>query len=293
MAKLNTLALAAVIATSLAGQAFGADILRPPGQPALGAPEQSQEWGTGWYLRGDIGVSREQVPSFFPGGLPGYDGKTLTMGSVSIGPGYKFNNWFRLDMTYEYRQRLKNTVNSANFDCPIEIRGLDNLAGDPVGIYAVNNQCQARQSAKLTRQALLLNAYFDLGTWAGVTPYIGAGVGASHGKMRASYDWINQADGSHYGPNLVIPGGYPIVWMDAFGNLVPPGTANFGVQDHRAFLNKSRINLAWAAMAGFSLDVSANAKIDFGYRYMSMGKFGAEKARGNHEMRIGMRYMVD
>jgi len=265
MAKLNRLVLAAALITTFAGQALSADMLRQPAEPRIGAPEQAQEWGTGWYLRGDIGVSREQAPAFFPGGMPGFDGKQLTLGSVSVGAGYKLNNWFRMDMTYDYRQRIKNSADSAAFDCPVEIRGLnDPVTGNPVGVYAVNNQCVARQAAKLTRQALLTNAYFDLGTWAGVTPYIGAGVGVAHGRVRATYDWIDQASGTHYGPTLTLPGGYPVVWMDAFGNPVPPGVSNFGVQDRRAGLNRTRINFAWAGMAGFAINVSPNAQIDFG-----------------------------
>lgn len=294
MAKLKSLAYAGVLGVMLSSSAFAADMLRPQNEPLIGTPERALEFGTGWYLRGDASVSRETVPAFFPGGLPGFEGKTQTLGNVTLGAGYKFNNWFRTDLTFDYRQQLKATTDSASFNCPIEIRGLnDGVTGAAVGIYAVNNQCVARQSAKLTRMALMGNAYVDLGTWSGVTPYIGAGVGLSHSKVRGSYDWIDQAAGTHYGPTLVIPGGYPIIWMDAFGNPVAPGTANFGVQNRAATLNKNKINIAFAGMAGFAVDVSANAKIDFGYRYLNLGKIGAESAKGVHEFRLGFRYMAD
>ncbi len=295
MIKLKSLAVAGVLAVTLGGGAFAADMLRPQSEPLIGTPEQALEFGTGWYLRGDVTFHREKAPSFFPGGLPGYDGKTLNLGAVSVGAGYKFNNWFRTDLTFDYHQRLKANNQSDQFDCPIEVRGMnDGATGNAIGIYAVNNQCVARQNARLQRVALLMNAHADLGTWAGVTPYIGAGIGASHGKVQGNYNWFDQAANTPYGPTLTLPGGYPVIWRDEFGNMVRvPPVENFGTQDRSRTLHRSRINLAWAVMAGFAIDVSPNAKIDFGYRFLNIGSFGTEKAKGLHEVRLGFRYMVD
>ncbi len=287
--------LSAIIAIGafMSSQALAADLFAQEA-PSLG-PQEKLEFGTGWYLRGDIAWAREKDPVIFPDGALGQAAKVTNSWSTSIGGGYKFNNWFRADLTYDYRKPTVSNITSAEFACPVEIRGLNDTDGiTPIGIYAINNQCRAQQNSRLNRYALLANAYLDLGTWAGVSPYIGAGAGVSYGKVSGNYDWIDQANQTHYGPNLVIPAGFPIVWMDAFGNPVPPGTANFGVQDRRAAISKNQFNMAWALMAGVAYDVSPNAKIDMGYRYLNLGRFGnGTKSATVSEYRIGVRYMID
>ena len=93
---------------------------------------------------------------------------------------------------------------------------------------------------------------------------------------------------------LPNPSPIPLVWLDQNGNVVPQPVANFGVQDRRATLNRRNFNLAWALMAGIAYDVSPNAKIDMGYRYVNLGKFGSgTKSTAINEYRIGFRYMID
>src|SRR5215207_7081583 len=96
--------IAAGAATLLSQAALAADmaIAPPPYAPAV-----VEDFG-GWYLRGDIGFSNQRVDR-----LNNALDSTLTSsvqknsfntaGIFGVGVGYKFNNWFRADVTGEYR----------------------------------------------------------------------------------------------------------------------------------------------------------------------------------------------
>ncbi len=91
-------------------------------------------------------------------------------GTYQVGVGYQVNNWFRADITGQYR-------GGANF------RGRDLLSfgwGDGIA-NGVDNY-----SASKSELLFLANAYADLGTWWCVTPFIGAGVAPRGSRCRAS-----------------------------------------------------------------------------------------------------------
>ena len=96
--------IAAGAATLLSQAAFAADMaIAPPPY----APPVVEDFG-GWYLRGDIGFSNQRVDR-----LNNALDSTLTSsvqnnsfntaGIFGLGVGYKVNNWFRADVTGEYR----------------------------------------------------------------------------------------------------------------------------------------------------------------------------------------------
>jgi len=146
--------------------------------PSIMAPpslqvEPVQDSG-GWYLRGDIGFSNQSVkglsvtdPVLNAGVVPGSLTETTafdTGGIFDLGVGYRFNNWFRGDVTGQYRGK-------ANF------KGMD-VFNTPVGGGAVTPVVNTYNASK-SELLFLANAYVDLGTWWNVTPFIGAGVGTS------------------------------------------------------------------------------------------------------------------
>lgn len=103
------------------------------------------EIGSGWYLRGDIAyVPSDNVKSR----LKGYDwvgegrGDTKATAAYSGGVGYQFTDNIRGDVTLGYR-KMK-------------------ISGEPIeaGIWDV-----------------MANAYYDIGNFSGITPYVGAGLG--------------------------------------------------------------------------------------------------------------------
>ena len=105
MFNLSKTAIAACALAAIATPAMAADLI--PYEPV---PVPPAVLG-GWYLRGDIGYSNQQVDSL-------YNVLYTTADSVanvhkeftgapfaSAGVGYKFNNWFRMDATGEYRSK--------------------------------------------------------------------------------------------------------------------------------------------------------------------------------------------
>src|SRR5438046_6754209 len=159
MQSLRNLALAGATALALApAVARGADMPVPPiYKPYI------EDYGA-WYLRGDIGITNQHVkkldsPAFTPTVVvleKGFE----SAGLFDIGIGYKFNNWLRVDATGEWR------ANST-------FHGLDEFPNATPPPATSTNQYTAVKSEWL----FLLNGYLDLGSWHGVTPFVGAGVG--------------------------------------------------------------------------------------------------------------------
>ena len=293
IATLKHLAAGIILACSVSYAVAADRSLFPEDSPQVVYGDKRQSFGTGWYLRGDAGWSRDSLPPLTADGTFGTALKVHNLASLSIGFGYKLNNWFRTDITGEWRAPVSSNRTSATFSCPLEVRGLVNAAtGDNIGIYALQNQCRSVESATLKRGVFLANGYVDLGTWSGVTPFVGAGVGLAYGRTNGRYDWIDTANNGSYTANLVAPGGFPIIWLDEFGNPAP--THQFGVQSKARSLNQTKFNFAWAIMAGLAVDVSPKTKLEFSYRYLNMGKWGqAAKNNTAQDFRMGFRYQID
>jgi opacity protein-like surface antigen len=156
--------IAAGAASLLSQAAFGADLAIAP-SPYY-APPPIQDFG-GWYLRGDVGMTNSSATLFnnnyatVPAGGLQQLGEGFTGGtSWGLGVGYQFNNWFRADITGEYRSRVGFT-------------GTD-IATFPGAVFSDVYQ------GGYTSWVGLVNVYADLGTWWCITPFVGAGVGAAN-----------------------------------------------------------------------------------------------------------------
>jgi opacity protein-like surface antigen len=257
--------IAAGAATLLSTAAFAADMaIAPP--PAMYAPPPAADFG-GWYLRGDIGMTNQQMKSldnpdpnnalFTQVGM-GFDSGMLFGGGV----GYQFNNWFRADLTGQWRGR-------ANFHGS---QFTDAFAGSAL----VDNYTGSKSEA-----LFLANAYVDLGTWWCVTPFIGAGVGASYNRISGFRD-------------------------DGFGNT-------FGVPRPSSVVyaaDAGKWNLAWALHTGLAYKVTQNVTVEFGYSYVNLGdattgfnsNFGGGatpqfpwtmKDITSHDLTLGVRWNLD
>ncbi len=153
--KTKLFAATAVIAMTI-GTAGAAD-MPPPVQQVVYQPVKEF---SGWYLRGDIGMSNQKLknldyfryataPGFTWLDKGGFDSAPI----FGLGIGYQFNDWMRIDLTGEYRGK-------ANFHA---LDRYDTGTNDYTGTKS--------------EWLFLANAYLDLGTWWCVTPFIGAGVG--------------------------------------------------------------------------------------------------------------------
>jgi opacity protein-like surface antigen len=167
--------LAAGAASLLSSMAFAADLAIAP--PPMYSPPPPADFG-GWYLRGDIGMTNQSLKSLLPATGPfpagfqttgmGFDSST----SYDLGVGYRFNNWFRVDVTGEYRGK-------ANFHGS----QFSTLNSSFVGFAETDNY-----SGSKSEWVAMANAYVDLGTWWCVTPFIGGGVGMSRNTISGFRD---------------------------------------------------------------------------------------------------------
>jgi len=190
-----------------------------------------------WYLRGDLGYGWFRADRAIS--APGFASPTANdFGSGFIGGagvGYK-SYWLRADTTIDY--------SSSNYS------GTIFTLGDA--------------TAKVSALTALFNGYLDLGTWYGLTPYIGAGAGVSR-----------------------------LATTDYTSTLAPPFTPG---------LSNTQWRFAWALMGGFAYTVTPNLAVDLGYRYMDFGDVDtASDAAGAmtlknlaaHEVRVGVRWSFD
>jgi opacity protein-like surface antigen len=273
-----TFLVAAGAASLLSSVAFAADMAIAP--PPMYSPPPVQEFG-GWYLRGDIGFSNQSVGSVRLSNPAAYTGLTSfnqtsafdTAGTFQVGVGYQVNNWFRADITGEYRGK-------ANF------KGTDLITfpwggGSASGIDNYN--------ASKSELLFLANAYVDLGTWWCVTPFIGAGVGTSRVTISNFTDTgVNNANFTALGVPVVSG----------------PPVASFA-----AAQSASQWNFAWAAHAGLSYKVSQNLILELAYSYIDLGTGATGPVRtfdaathGNvftfkditsHDLKLGVRWQLD
>jgi opacity protein-like surface antigen len=153
--------IAAAAVSLLSSGALAADLAIAPSP--MYAPPPPADFG-GWYLRGDIGFSNQRVDRL-NNVLDANNTSSVqklgfnTAGIFGLGAGYEFNNWFRADVTGEWRG------NSQFF-------GTDHIT------YPGGVDTDTYHATK-SEWVVLANAYVDLGTWWYMTPFIGAGVGGA------------------------------------------------------------------------------------------------------------------
>jgi opacity protein-like surface antigen len=274
MRSLPILVSACVAVTLAATPAMAADLGAEPQAPLQTADPQ-MEFGNSWYLRGDIGAVLETQPKISNdlNWISGSKRKAAAAGDVGFG--YKFNNWFRTDVFAEYRAgQTRSGVGGLMTNCPTLVGGV-----------VTPGSCNVNGYSQFTRWNLMANAYADLGNWGGVTPYIGAGVGLSNSIRVGSVKYT------------VVPTGAPYVSPVDPVTLLPISP----VVD-RVKASSGSNQFAWNVMAGVGYALNEHATIDLGYRYLNMGHFsGVADSTGkiikqsltSHEVRMGMRYMID
>ncbi len=218
----------------------------------------------GLYLRADLGYSPwtgdDDASYRFNDGvnLGDFDdsrfGKPLSGGA---GIGYQFNDLFRADLTGEF------------FEGTFE--GSGRTAQPCSGAAPAGTGCSYDGSADFRAYGFMANGYVDILNVSGFTPYVGAGIGATHvawGTFTAS-------------PNCV----------DGAGAC---GGATFA--DER-YAGEDGWRFTYALMAGVSYSVSDRVTLDIGYRFsdiaggamFSGGSSGEDAGLRRHEFRAGVR----
>jgi len=266
--------------TALAAPAQAADLDSIIYAPEL-AMTQPVEVGTGWYLRGDLGYSVKTRGvatdySTFTAGPPAtyfnnaFDSSSLDSDwSGSLGAGYNFTDYFRGDLTFEYTKGDFSGTTSSVGACP----GL------------ATGQCASVDSQVFEQYGFMANAYVDLGTFAGFTPYLGAGAGVT----RVTWDPLSN----------------DVNCVSVVGNVCGAGVATDSTHP-----GTESWRFTYALMTGVSYDLSKDLKLDLGYKYSKIksgGQFGYDAASAaagatgvqaydngfaKHEVRVGLRYSL-
>ncbi len=270
--KKLSLVAAALMASSAMVQA--ADLIPAPVQEYV--PEVSHVSSTGgWYIRGDIGYGSMDVEdvTYFQGPLPtgSFEQHELEDNwSIQGGIGYQVNDYLRVDATLKY-------FGSAHFDGDSAPAGSTCAGG--YGAF-----CDYEDDAELESMTMLMaNAYVDLGTVNGFTPYVGAGIGGAH-----------------------------VEWGTLLNDQTCTGSADDVACSAEDFTHGglSQWRFAWAVHAGASYDVSCRTKIDAGYTFTRIeggrmfgdginnagvggnGGYGFDDGIDVHEGRVGLRYSL-
>src|SRR6202034_2094537 len=267
----------------VAAPASAADLLGtapPPFLPATQGP-LAYEAASNWYVRGDLGVSFDRAPSVsFPNiALPtlGPIGAPLTIGNGAnwtttdftggAGFGYRWNDWLRFDATWDYRTGPGGT-RQTTVVCPYAP-----LAPLPTGfLYDTTNTCNGSASVRQYDNAFLGNAYVDLGTYYGFTPYVGGGLGLNMNTMSGSLNYNETANGQPYAADLSPTGAYPQLWINQFGTAInPQPNIAFTQQNWNRSFSSTTYSFAWALSAGLGFQLTPSATLDLGYRYLNSG----------------------
>ncbi len=318
-----TLGALCVSAATAADMPF-ASLLPPP------PSSQPVEFGTGWYLRGDIGYSNMPIPVIVADFVNSL-GRTGAA-SGGLGFGYQYNNWLRTDFEID-RAAFQLGSTQAPQWCPSGTvldypAGSSNVASPgapiPAGfMYNPNETCTPYITASLSRTTPMFNAYVDLGNWWGFTPYVGAGIGFSYLQSNAAVNYVNTANGQPWAPNLG-QSGVPLQWVQnpfiavpivptpiiaptqtLVPNVVtPPRSFAWTQIIPNQYVKKNSWQFSWNVMAGVSYDVTQNVKIDVHYRLLDAGNYtslpsvltmapGVTKELVSQEVRVGFRLTSD
>ncbi|MEA3533661.1 outer membrane protein [Rhizobium sp. CC-YZS058] len=223
-----------------------------------------EETGGGLYLRGDVGYTLARHSGDVEFTIGGFDGAfdDSRFGrplAGSIGLGTSLSDILRTDVTAEYFQ--------GRFDGDVDVA--TPCAGQPAG-----TGCSTAVDADYKALSLMANAYVDLATIAGVTPYLGAGLGATY------LDWSSVEARARCGSGPC------------------PGTGAV----ETGYRGQDDWRFTYALMAGASYDVSDRVKLDVNYRYSDIAGGGFAKGSGvdaeddgfsRHEIRAGLRFSLN
>lgn len=268
MKKMSRLLMAVAASLSASALAEAADMSQP--HVVTYAPAEAPVAG-GWYLRGDMGVGIVTQSSLYEssianptaGTTAGWLNKSIdNTTTFGAGVGYQFNENLRGDVTLQYR--TATTFQGGNY--------ITNTTTNATG----ENVIRGTTSSVVG----LVNGYYDVVHWNGLTPFIGAGIGVAFNKMNA---------------NSTQQGGFT--------------NPEYGV-----YSEKWKTNFAWALHTGVSYDINSRLKLELGYSYLNYGGtksgglicYGANnppavncnntlqnKGLASHDFHLGMRWLLD
>ncbi len=277
-----TRSMATALLMSATGTVYAADL-----DTIVYAPQLPRtvpvEIGNGWYLRGDVTYNfstdgdatsyRTYHLHTHTYGTRDYTSSNFdTDWGVGAAAGYQFTDWFRAEAALDYYRGSFDTSATSFSPCLSGFVGPDNTGCSTIG------------TADFNAWGVMANAYIDLGTYVGFTPYIGAGLG------------MTQVDFKDYNSRSTCVDG--TASCSGVGSLSLQHT---GEADWR---------FTYALMAGVSYNLTTNLKADIGYRYINVdggdtysfdtiseaagatGVQGTDNGYHLHQIRASLRYSL-
>jgi opacity protein-like surface antigen len=323
----SVVALAAAASLVSGGEAIAGDwnngdgsLKDVRGRPAVAVPAPMpipESAGTGWYMRGDLGVGRRGGKDVSESGLKfgrqglsadqttvdtmvpwaGYSNHTAPFGSQPSwfnndnktifnyggGVGYHWTKTFRMDVTLDRRNPDKYTGRGT-----YAYEYQTTTVGAPCA-GACNTRVMGTvvDDTTLKSGTLLLNGYYDVGTYRGFTPYIGGGLGMALLSVNRHLETSEQS--CSYDPAAPTPP------TPCLPSQFKGGTSTM------ASGKTSQLAFAASATAGVSYALTQNTALDVNYRYLFINgtdvNAGASKLHigdiGEHQLRTGIRWDIN
>ncbi len=294
--------------TALAQPAMAADMLADETQAVT-----QVEYGTGWYLRGEIGFTvnandtdyetLSNVDEDYNDDFDISDGIT-----AGIAVGHRFTDSLRGELSFQFLSQEDSTFvdRIASSNCPGQRFGPVNVAepGQPQEIQDVWSDtfienCSEHTAVEHNAQLLMANGYLDLGTYGRFSPFVGAGVGVArinytrNGDVRcvpATDSFRCRNDNDPFTPLANEDGEFDT--FEAGEVYSRPSSRESGVSYH----------LAGTLTGGVAYQVSQNLFLDTSYSYTRIAEDpfhdasdGLKGARMNddiHQVKLGLRYEI-
>lgn len=275
------------------------------------------ELGSGWYIRGDIGLNFNGVQDVSINGNPAsglYMNNNYTDKiHFDAGVGYRFSNYLRVDAgigrlagtDYSSSQLMYEDPTSANVADPLAVQpgeanpcnGWGTFIDIPTSTTYTGDDfisnCVDKNKVEYDTTYIMANVYADLPRFYGFVPFVGAGVGIGRLAWREE---INSIECTPSSADVRVEGcrAYGVSDQPAANTpYTQPGTVSEGV-DYR---------LGVAFTAGLGYNINENLTLEMAYRYMnfgatllsqngSTGSGLASSGYGTHQVNLGLRYAI-
>ncbi len=247
------------------------------------------EVGSGWYLRGDVGYSVNKPYDYFE--TPTGFSSSETPISGSVGMGYHFNDNLRGELNFGILPTSKFSTDFLTVCDGTQTVTVTDTTTDPNTSEVFSGRstrgCPGSDNGRNKAYNLMANAFVDLGTFSGFTPFIGGGIGVAYSTFRYAAGDRTCTDQQS---TVTTPGSSTTTVFECDD---PSTYQGFGDSERQ-------YNFAYSLGAGFSYRVSQNASVDLGYEYFSVpdAKYIAMEASGPtvhkgvdyHQVKLGLRY---
>jgi opacity protein-like surface antigen len=290
----------ALLTSIMAAPSFAADIDQIIPAPVIEDNYVPVEIGTGWYIRGDVGYNfgGRQNSSQFDQVPVTFNNTYADAINAGVGFGYRYNDIFRMDTTLDrvFGGSFSNTqLVAPTGPCHGTGEYIDLATGTVyMGPYDISN-CLRKDEASYNAWYVMGNAYADLGTINGFTPFLGAGLGV------AKINWKEETNSITCVP---VAGDVHREACSATGTVAQPAL-NEVYTEPGVLNNGSNWKLAMSLTAGVSYELSKGLHLDTSYKFTSIGGgFGAipygsspgssiaNNGFGLHQVKMGLRYEI-